>query len=278
MRRAAAVLTFTVMFIWAGRARPGRNSTSAFDRTPNRPWIGPDYWANPLQDWRIAGGALECIRPGPARSLMLLTRELSDRPAPFSSSIALAPSHAPADQASSAWVGFRLAARGRFGDYRDDAVYGKGMRQACGPTGHCSSEIRRMQASARRQQSATCRSVWPNQEAAGSLRHQHVPGTQGRERAQTLLDVADPRALRGAIGIVCNDAPCRIASWQASGPKLDTHGERAFGPILFTQYTLSGRVLKLTAQLAPVGPADGDFATLSVLTRGTAAAGKSGAR
>ena len=44
--------------------------------------------------------------------------------------------------------------------------------------------------------------------------------------------------------------------WEASGPKLDAHDDRAFGPILFTQYTLSRRVMKLTAQMAPVGPSE----------------------
>jgi hypothetical protein len=111
----------------AGGQQAAPGFTSAFDRTADRPWVGPDYWANPLQDWRITGGALECAKTGPARSLMLLTREMSGRPAPFSSSVAIAPWTAPADKASSAWIGFRLAARGRFGDYRDDAVYGKGI-------------------------------------------------------------------------------------------------------------------------------------------------------
>ena len=95
---------------------------------------------------------------------------------------------------------------------------------------------------------------------------------QGKERARTLLNVTDPRELRGAIGIVCNDAPCRIASWQASGPKLGAHGERAFGPILFTQYTLSRRVLKLTAQMAPVGSSEPQEVKLSVRAAGAASA------
>ena len=102
MRRVAAILMFTLMLSCGLTSQAGAQFTSAFDRTADRPWPGPEYWANPLQDWRIAGAALECITAGPARSLILLTRELSDRPAPFTSSIAIA-----------AWVGFRLAARGR---------------------------------------------------------------------------------------------------------------------------------------------------------------------
>jgi hypothetical protein len=259
------------MLVCGGAGQARAQFTSAFDRTPDRPWIGPDYWANPLQDWRIAGGALECIRTGPARSLMLLTQELGDRLAPFSSSIAIGPWHAPADKASSAWVGFRFAARGRFGDHRDTAVYGKGIEAGLRADGSLfigdssnagvgeAATIGRLQI-----ELAESGGRWQLRLGAYDL--------QGRERAQTLLDVADPRALRGAIGIVCNDVPCQIASWQASGPKLDTHDERAFGPILFTQYTLSRRVLKLTAQMAPVGAAESREATLSVRLAGSAGA------
>ena len=93
MRRMAVILTFTLMLSCGLASQAGAQFASVFDRTPDRPWVGPEYWANPLQDWRIAGGALECINAGPARSLILLTRELSDRPAPFSSSIAIAPWH-----------------------------------------------------------------------------------------------------------------------------------------------------------------------------------------
>ena len=83
MKRAAAIVTLTVLVVLVLGSPASAQFASAFDRTPDRPWIGPEYWANPLQDWRIAGGALECINAGPACSLILLTRELSDRPAPF---------------------------------------------------------------------------------------------------------------------------------------------------------------------------------------------------
>jgi len=59
---------------------------------------------------------------------------------------------------------------------------------------------------------------------------------------------------------------------RGDGPKFDAHGERAFGPILFTQYTLSRRVLKLTAQMAPVGAAEAQQVRLLVRARGGAGA------
>jgi hypothetical protein len=267
MRRAAAVLTFTVMLICGGAGQARAQFTSAFDRTPDRPWIGSDYWANPLQDWRIAGGALECITTGPARSLVLLTRELSDRPAPFSSSIAIALWQPDADKASSAWMGFRIAARGRFGDYRDDAVYGKGIEAGLRADG---SLFIGDTSGAFVGDVATVRGLRVDlvESGGGWQLRLGAYDTGGRERARTQLNVADPRALRGVIGVVCSDAPCRIAEWRAEGPKLDTHDERAFGPILFTQYTLSRRVLKLTAQMAPVGPSEPQEVRLSVRRAG----------
>ena len=41
-------------------------------------------------------------------------------------------------------------------------------------------------------------------------------------------------------------------NWNFSGSKLIAHPENTFGPIMFSQYTLSRGILKLTAQLAPV--------------------------
>jgi phosphodiesterase/alkaline phosphatase D-like protein len=39
--------------------------------------------------------------------------------------------------------------------------------------------------------------------------------------------------------------------WRVAGSKLDSHPDRAYGPILFALHTLSHGTLKLTAQLAP---------------------------
>ena len=30
----------------------------SFNAQSDRVWIGPEYWANPMEDWRVAGGRL----------------------------------------------------------------------------------------------------------------------------------------------------------------------------------------------------------------------------
>src|SRR5690606_33789822 len=47
-----------------------------------------------------------------------------------------------------------------------------------------------------------------------------------------------------------------FADWRVSGSKVENHSDRVFGPILFSQYTVSRGVLKLTAQMPPLGEND----------------------
>jgi len=52
---------------------------SAWPESVERVWVGPEYWANRLQDWRSSRGRLECTEssPGkPMRTVHLLTRSL----------------------------------------------------------------------------------------------------------------------------------------------------------------------------------------------------------
>ena len=36
-----------------------------------RTWIGPEYWANPLQDWQLKAGRIECVASGGDRNVFL---------------------------------------------------------------------------------------------------------------------------------------------------------------------------------------------------------------
>ena len=54
-----------------------------------RIWIGPQYWSNPLQDWRISNGRLECIVTAPDRNVHLLTHQLDDSKGSFRISVRL---------------------------------------------------------------------------------------------------------------------------------------------------------------------------------------------
>jgi hypothetical protein len=66
----------------------------------------------------------------------------------------------------------------------------------------------------------------------------------------------DPYTVLGSFGVFSPSRRGTTRFWfqdfTGSGTKLENRPERAFGPVVATQYTLSRNVLKLTAQLAPV--------------------------
>lgn len=94
-----------------------------------RPWIGPDFWANPLQDWQLHDGRIECIVSGGDRSVALLTQEILPTPGTLLIEVELGPLQ-PDLKMEEGWAGLRIGTRGNFKDYRDDAIFGRGVN--CG--------------------------------------------------------------------------------------------------------------------------------------------------
>src|SRR6266478_4803311 len=78
---ATAVAAFAAASPPPTTAAPARvGFFSRWDQSHDRVWLGPEYWANPLQDWRVAGGRIECIKAAPNRNVNLLTRQLAEEP------------------------------------------------------------------------------------------------------------------------------------------------------------------------------------------------------
>ncbi len=100
-----------------------------------RPWVGPEYWSNPLQDWRLRGGRLECIAAGGDRNVYLLTRDVSAAPGTLSMSVRLGRIEEDRAASGPGFAGFRLGIRGMFKDYRDSAVRGYGMNAGLSANG-----------------------------------------------------------------------------------------------------------------------------------------------
>lgn len=61
--------------------------TSNWSDMHDRIWIGSEYWANPLQDWQLKNGRLECVVSGGDRNVFLLTHKLKDKTGPFEMSV-----------------------------------------------------------------------------------------------------------------------------------------------------------------------------------------------
>jgi len=60
------------------------------------------------------------------------------------------------------------------------------------------------------------------------------------------------------------DSGWGVSGFGGGGTKLRHHPERTFGPVAATQYTVSRGVLKLTAQMLPIGPSEEHVVRLDV--------------
>jgi len=94
----------------------------------DRVWLGADYWANPMEDWRLSDGKAECLSTGENRNLVLLTRHVPKPGKGFSMSILLDKIE-PGRWGS---AGFRVGINDKIDDYRVAALRAQGLD--CGVT------------------------------------------------------------------------------------------------------------------------------------------------
>jgi alkaline phosphatase D len=230
-------------------------------------WLGPEYWANPLQDWRKRGNRMECHVSGGDRNVFWLTRELQQGNGDFTMSVKLGRLN-PDAELSPGWVGFRVGMRGHFNDYRDSAVRGFGLEAGIssdgklfliepgdGPSVPSLDDVTlRLEANGNRLKlSAGNVSVekeapaeWLTGGIALVCHHGDLPQGLPGMPEPVQPNTGKPNQNRGGA------MEFWFSDWTVSGPKVSTHPERAWGPILFTQYTVHRGHLRLTAQFVPV--------------------------
>ncbi|MCF7975342.1 MAG: alkaline phosphatase D family protein [Phycisphaerae bacterium] len=266
---------------------------SDFATGVERVWIGPEYWANPLQDWRLNQGRIECMQSGGDRNVYLLTRSVDSRPGDLEVTVTLGQLQKDVEL-NEGYVGFKIGIRGQFGDYRDSAVRGDGYRVGMHTDGRLFI--------GRYDESVTPLKV-PFDHV--TLKLTAVPA--GDTYAVTLKAVdAEGKVLSsvtrndlkadwlvGGIALACSHGKVPnmpeerpeindgnwgfragterggnvnfwFADWKVSGTKVDVRPECAFGPILFDQYTLSNHTMRMTAQMPPIGVRDAQSVALEI--------------
>ncbi len=230
-----------------------QSASPLFPANVSRPWISGHFWANPLQDWQLANGRIECVVSGGDRNVSLLTREVSGD---FTVQVELG----PMESAGDGFAGLRVGSQGYWKDYRDTALRGSGIDAGVTTNGRLFIGTPAANAPTVPAGPLTLRL----QSAAGTLTLAALD-TAGKELGR----VEAKGAPQGAVGLVCHAGritrtpPRRniarggnVRYWfrnlSLSGPGVTIHNDRAFGPLLFNQYTVSARTLKMAVQCAPL--------------------------
>ncbi|MCH8978067.1 MAG: alkaline phosphatase D family protein [Armatimonadetes bacterium] len=95
-----------------------------WDNSPDRTWIGRDWWANAVQDWRLKDGRVECLegRPRlPIRTLQLLTAYLAEDEGVIEVSVEIG-QVSEDDPNPDSWAGFNIGHGGDAVDHRITAL------------------------------------------------------------------------------------------------------------------------------------------------------------
>jgi phosphodiesterase/alkaline phosphatase D-like protein len=282
----------------AADAAPATGFVSNWNNCPDRVWLGPEFWSNPLQDWRVADGRVECTNAAADRNIHLLVRSLSERSGDVSLKVQVARvGGAPLGRGQGSF-GFRVGIRGPLPDFRNSLIFGRGIDAGVTAEGGlfigaiADAKPGTLQLDVA--QSELRLSATPS--ADGYALTLGVFDAQGRELGSITKTMPADRMV-GGIALVNNFGTSAaggggggagkagkaaaakkaggtpppgglgtfsFADWRVSGTKVDAHPERAFGPLLFSHYTLAGGVMKSSVQLPPIGANDSQNVRLQV--------------
>ncbi|MBN2327957.1 MAG: alkaline phosphatase D family protein [Candidatus Omnitrophica bacterium] len=280
-RRCAALLCFAISAFTACLIPHGVYSfESQFPVDVQRYWIGPEYWSNPMEDWQIKDGRIECLSAFSNRNVQLLTHELNSSNRAFKLQVETGLLAPGAQQGS---VGFRFAIQDQIKDYRARLFYGAGIDAGLTTDGtiYIQNEKRTLKTAPPLENLALILEGNPT-ESQYQITFAIHDINSGQEIASITKLFPDPSQLEGNIAIVNNynldnktygsnfrnknDNGPRFwfKNWTVTGHKISIHPEREFGPILWTMYSLSRRTMKLTALFPPIGANDNQNAILQI--------------
>lgn len=256
----------------------------------SRPWPGKDFWANPAEDWIVTQGRFENTFSGGNRNIVLLTADLTAEAKPFTARVHL-------DQVSfelfgEGFAGFQMGLQGESGDFREAAVTGSGLSVGIDFQGHpfigsmkgegtplplpLRGIVLELQGEAAAGgnyeltllvQDETGKIISNTKETVHPSWLTGLFALTTSTRPPPAIDLKSPRPAHSPVIDQTRDGEGRFAfsKLAVSGGKVARHPERAFGPILWTTYTMDNDgTLCLLAQAAAFSRTEKFDATLTL--------------
>jgi hypothetical protein len=259
--------------------------TDAWSRTQDRIWLGGEFWANPMEDWRIVDGAAECQSLGGNRSIHSLTHQITKPAKGFTMSVQVAQVETKGKDAG---AGFRIGIRSEINEHRTNCFVAKGVN-----AGAADGQLLLGPKTAPLDAAADLKNI--ELQLSGTANGNEVtltleartPGTGASLGKITHAVPAD--TLLGNVALVSNFGPegarkagkkagaaaqagsrHRFSKWTMEGEAFSVTVAQRFGPILWSMYSLSdsrtdeGFVMKISALTGPMGKDDSKVVELHV--------------
>ena len=242
-----------------------------------RPWLGRDFWSNPAEDWMLRDGRLENRFSGGNRSVVILTGEVG--PEKGSLTVRTVVDQISFETRGDGYVGFELGRQGKFDDYRDSAIYGAGLATGIDFEGRPFIGNADADAEPVKMPLKNVRLEFKAEPADGDLYQCTLRASDGagRELGKAQRSVHGSR-LEGLVALMAttrmpdkqvltqprkgpgkpiaqtrgDEGRFAFSAIELDGSKVLARPDRAFGPILWTSYTLDNAgILRLLVQGAP---------------------------
>ncbi len=225
----------------------------------DRVWVGRDFWAIPMEDWQIHDGRLECVGNRNNMRVNLLTFTLNDKAVGFNAGVRMGLLNSGETNSS---AGLSIGVQDTEDpDARAACYFGKGIKLGVTSSGELYIQ----------KQKTTLPEGFDLKDF--HLRVNAQPSGDGYTLIAVVTDKQNhSKSLSQTVNItpgflaMFNDFPEKgdrekgshfwFDNLTVKGAKIDSKPENTFGPILWSMYTLSRNVVKLTAQMPPLGERD----------------------
>ena len=288
--RLITCLSLILLSISCTRLTQDRSFTSYWEQQPDRYWIGPEFWANRLQDWKIHNGRVECLNGlMPMRTLHVIDHYISDKTGTIKMTVITGRFNDFPPMSESDWTGFLIGAGDLEMNYRARALIHKNHGNGGGiiaaingkgypvfidnETGYIIEPASYSGNPAIITQAQPVRLVLEllpqGNQYILKITASNINTPDNNTSSSIIID--DPNRLSGNIALIANGGANNngqsfwYTDWKVGGSKIITTTEQQYGPIMGVLYTLSHNTLKLTAQLAPVSAADEQEVTLEMV-------------
>ena len=254
----------------------GASYKSALRNDITRPFVGKEFWPNPQMDWQLKNGRMEVMisKGGKTHDIHLLTHQLKAVEGSFSQSVLLSFEKINSNKIKRA--GFKFGIVGAMPEEYRSNLFGSSGYMA-GVTSEGKLFGPGIESKTNLPKSAL-------EDLRLTLKVEHKGNNfdfileaskrSNEDKSSVLLFInKSVRMKKGFLGNVSlfadyaqrNHAPAIPADskefqadvtfqdWQISGNKVTQNLDQTFGPILWTQYTLHRGVMKMTAQVSPMG-------------------------
>jgi alkaline phosphatase D len=243
---------------------PWRNSN-------DRVWLGGEFWANPMEDWKIENGWAQCINDSANRSIHHLTHQITNPKKGFAMAVRL-----NAGEGKDGGGGFRIGVKSELNEYRSNC-FAKGGIDAGIEANQNQLFIGRKTVkipSGKSGEKTLVLSGRPNGDKID------LTLTLGNNTASVTLSVPANNIL-GNVALVSQyngsskkargkNRGYRFTDWELEGEAFEITPQQAFGPLLWSMYTLSdsrsdkGFILKMSALTGPLGQYDNQTVELQI--------------